>query len=169
MVLTWGVDSSAVLPRQFGISGTCGVRIVRLASASLLAVALLGTAWSLPAAAGQMPDGTAVTEEMAGVSMQQPGGCGCQSGTAGAYQQPPWHGNVQACQAPCGQPTCRGSNVFQAHPFAQLHSRDAAGCVTLPPCLPRLHAFFREGYMPSPQPPVLPRCHQCGAPIAGGF
>ncbi len=143
---------------------------MRLASACLLAVAsVLATAWSLPAVAAQMPDASAVTEGMAGAAPQHPAGCGCQSGTAGGYQQPPWHGNVQACQAGCGQPTCRGSNVFQAHPFAQLHWREHAGCVTLPPCLPRLHALFREGYLLTPTPPALPRCHQCGAPIAGGF
>lgn len=142
---------------------------MRLSSACLLAAALVLTASSLPAFGGQMPDGTAVTEGMAAAGPQGPGGCGCQAGTAGSYQQPPWHGNVSAAQAGCGQPTCRGSNVFQAHPFAQLHWRESAGCVTLPPCLPRLHAFFREGYMPSPPPPALPRCHQCGTPIAGGF
>ena len=141
---------------------------MRVQSASLLAVACaLAAAWSLPAAVGaQMPEGAAVTEET-GAGPQGPGGCGCQTG-AGAYQQPPWHGSVHAAQAGCGQPTCRGSNVFQAHPFAQLHWRQA-GCVTLPPCLPRLHALCREGYLLSPTPPTLPCCHQCGAPIAGGF
>lgn len=142
---------------------------MRLASACLFAAALALAPSSPPAWGGQMPDGTAMAEGMPGVTMQHPGGCGCQSGSAGGYQQPPWHGNVQACQSTCGQPTCRGSNVFQAHPFAQLHWRETAGCVSPPPSLPRLHAFFREGYMPSPQPPVLPRCHQCGTPIAGGF
>lgn len=142
---------------------------MRLSSACLLAVALVLAASSLQAFGGQMPDGMAVTEGMAGAGPQGPGGCGCQAGTAGSYQQPPWHGNVSAAQAGCGQPTCRGSNVFQAHPFAQLHWRETAGCVTLPPCLPRLTTLFREGYMPSPTPPALPRCHQCGTPIAGGF
>lgn len=144
---------------------------MRFASACLLAAAsLTATAWSLPAPAAQMPDGTLASEGMAGAAPQQPGDCGCQPGSAGGYQQPPWHGNVQGCQAGCGQPTCRGSNVFQAHPFAQLHWKQHAGCgVTLPSCLPRLTTLFREGYMPSPTPPALPRCHQCGTPIAGGF
>ncbi len=142
---------------------------MRLSSACLLAVAFaLAADWSLPAAVGgQMPEGAAVAEDMGGAP-QGAGNCGCQTGAAGGYQQPPWHGNVHAAQAGCGQPTCRGSNVFQAHPCHQLHSRPE-GCVTLPPCLPRLHALFREGYLLSPAPPKLPCCHQCGAPIAGGF
>lgn len=141
---------------------------MRLSSACLLAVAFaLAADWSLPAAVGgQMPEGGAVAEDMA-AGAQASGGCGCQTG-AGANQQPPWHGNVQGAQAGCGQPTCRGSNVFQAHPCYQLHWRQA-GCVTLPPCLPRLHALCREGSLLSPTPPKLPCCHQCGAPIAGGF
>lgn len=95
------------------------------------------------------------------------GDCGCRGGQQ-AWQQPPWHGNVRGYQ--CGQPQacCRGSNVFQAQPFQQLQWKHS-GCVTLPPHLPRLHAMCREGYLPSPVSPALPRCHQCGAPIEGGF
>jgi hypothetical protein len=83
-------------------------------------------------------------------------------------KQPPWHGSVQgpACQS---GPKCRGSNVYQANPWAQLHWRQAGPCVTLPPCLPRFHALFAEGYLLSPVPPKLPRCHNCGAAIEGGF
>jgi len=39
----------------------------------------------------------------------------------------------------------------------------------LPPCLPRLHSWLREGVLLSPQPLVTPRCHHCGAFIEGGF
>lgn len=134
----------------------------------LFAVALLAAAPSPSAAtAAQIVDTqpgamTVVTEP---ADAGQPGDCGCR---AGQLQQPPWHGNVRG--NPCGEPQacCRGSNVFQAHPFQQLHWKHS-GCVTLPPCLPRLHAMCREGYLPSPIPPAQPRCHQCGAAIEGGF
>lgn len=39
----------------------------------------------------------------------------------------------------------------------------------LPPLFPRLHALCCEGYLLSPTPPKLPRCPQCGCPIADGF
>lgn len=39
----------------------------------------------------------------------------------------------------------------------------------LPPCLPRLHAFLRDGTILSPQPLVVPKCHECGAVITMGF
>jgi hypothetical protein len=83
-------------------------------------------------------------------------------------QQPPWHGSVRGPACPTG-PKCRGSNVYQANPWAQLHWRQAGPCVTLPPCLPRFDALMREGYLLSPVPPTLPRCRQCGAAIEGGF
>ncbi len=104
-----------------------------------------------------------------GASGGAAGDCGCRGGQPRqSWQQPPWHGNVRGNQ--CGEPQacCRGSSVFQANPFQQLHWKHS-GCVTLPPCLPRLHALCREGYLPSPVPPVQPRCHQCGAAIEGGF
>lgn len=97
-------------------------------------------------------------------------GCGCNN-----VQRPPWHGNVQgegcgsACGAPCA--TGCGGHVFQAKPCHQLHLRGyaRANCMTLPPCFPRFHTWCTEGYLPSPQGPSLPRCHQCGAVIDGGF
>lgn len=96
-----------------------------------------------------------------------PGGSGC--GCRGV-QRPPWHGNVQgpACGPGCGQ-GCGG--VFHADPCGQLHLRAyaRAHCMTLPPCFPRLHGWLAEGHMPTPPPPALPRCHQCGAVIDGGF
>ena len=112
--------------------------------------------------AAQMAESTVVTESM-GPAATPAGECGCRG-----VQQPPWHGTVRDGQCGVQQPHCRGSNVYQAHPFQQLHSRPT-GCVTLPPCLPRLHALCREGYLPSPIPPRQPRCHECGAAIEGGF
>jgi hypothetical protein len=92
-------------------------------------------------------------------------GCGCRD-----VQRPPWHGNVQG--PACG-PVCRGGcgGVFHANPCGQLHLRAhaLAHCMTLPPCFPRLHGWLAEGRMPTPPPPALPRCHQCGAVIEGGF
>jgi hypothetical protein len=99
--------------------------------------------------------------------MMGPGaaGCGCRDA-----QRPPWHGNVQG--PACG-PVCRSGcgGVFHANPCGQLHLRAhaRAHCMTLPPCFPRLHGLFAEGSMPTPPPPSLPRCHQCGAVIEGGF
>jgi len=91
--------------------------------------------------------------------------CGCRN-----VQQPPWHGNVQG--SACG-PVCHsgGKRVFHANPCGQLHLRAYARehCMTLPPCFPRLHGWLAEGSMPTPPPPALPRCHQCGAVIDGGF
>lgn len=92
-------------------------------------------------------------------------GCGCRN-----VQRPPWHGSVHgsACGPACGT-GCGG--VFHANPCGQLHLRRYAreNCMTLPPCFPRLHGWLAEGHMPSPVPPALPRCHQCGAAIEGGF
>ena len=138
----------------------------------LFAVAVLVAASSpLTATAAQLVDTqpgetTVVTES---VATSQPGDCGCRSGQPHqSWQQPPWHGNVQGNQCGPAPASCRGSSVFQANPFQQLAWKHS-GCVTLPPCLPRLHAMCREGYLPSPVPPVQPRCHQCGAAIEGGF
>ena len=97
------------------------------------------------------------------------GGCGCNN-----VQRPPWHGNVHG--EPCGsacETGCRTGcgGVFHANPCHQLHLRSyaRAHCMTMPPCFPRLHAMWAEGAMPTPVSPTLPRCHQCGAVIDGGF
>ena len=138
----------------------------------LFAVAVLVAASSpLTATAAQLVDTqpgetTVVTESAAS---GQPGDCGCRSGQPQqSWQQPPWHGNVHGGQCGSRAACCRGSSVYQAHPFQQLHAKHSP-CVTLPPHFPRLHAMCREGYLPSPVPPVQPRCHQCGAAIEGGF
>jgi len=145
---------------------------VRIVRPLLFAVATLAAASSpLTATAAQMVEtlpgeSTVVTES---ASPGQPGDCGCRPGQPQqSWQQPPWHGNVQAGQCGPAPACCRGSSVYQAHPFQQLHWKHNP-CVTLPPHFPRLHAMCREGYLPSPVPPVQPRCHQCGAAIAGGF
>ena len=85
------------------------------------------------------------------------GGCGCKS-----VQQPPWHGNVgmpmQMHPSMCGPAPCG--------PTSTAHH----GCFhPLPPLLPRLHALCREGILLTPPPLALPRCHNCGAHIEGGF
>jgi len=158
--------------------GACFVPTVR--SLLFAAVVCAVGASSPPARAVQMGDpmGEGMPVEVsAGPEMAGPalpaagpaGDCGCRGGQSGqGWQQPPWHGNVQGGR--CGAPAacCRGSNVFQAHPFQQLQWKHSP-CVTLPPHFPRLHTFCREGYMPTPVPPAVPRCHQCGAAIEGGF
>ena len=138
----------------------------------LFAVAVLAAASSpLTATAAQFDDTqpgetTVVTES---VAPGQQGDCGCRGGQPQqSWQQPPWHGNVRGNQCGAPQACCRGSNVYQAHPFQQLQWKHSP-CVTLPPHFPRLHSMCREGYLPSPVPPVQPRCHQCGAAIEGGF
>ena len=150
------------------------MRIVRPLLFAFVVVA--ATSSSPTAVAAQIEGGLSgesvmVTESpLDSVAAASPSGdCGCRGGQPQqSWQQPPWHGNVRGNQ--CGQPqtTCRGSSVYQAHPFQQLSAKHSP-CVTLPPCLPRLHAMCREGYLPSPVPPVQPRCHQCGATIEGGF
>lgn len=88
---------------------------------------------------------------------------------------PPWHGNVrgQACGPACRscELGCHRGGKFHADPCQQLYMKHHAyqkGLV-LPPCFPRLHTFFCEGWMPTPKPIALPRCHNCGAPIENGF
>ncbi len=108
---------------------------------------------------------TTVMDESAMMSTDGAGGdCNCRS-----VQQPPWHGTVSG--PACG-PTCHHGGVFHADPCGQLrakHDIHRHGCVTLPPCFPRLHALWVEGSMPTPKPLALPRCRQCGAVLEGGY
>lgn len=98
------------------------------------------------------------------------GGCGCNN-----VQRPPWHSNVHggpsgsACGTECK--TGCGGVVFQAKPCHQLHLRSYAHAhgMTMPSCFPRLHTWCTEGHMPTPPSPSMPRCHQCGAVVEGGF
>jgi len=149
---------------------TLQVRIVR---PLLVAAAFVGlSAALLPVRTVYAQESITVTEDPAmapsvGISAD-PSACGCRN-----VQQPPWHGNVHGdhCGPACGPACGTGHGTFQANPWGQLHMRRhiKAGCVTLPPCMPRLHAMCREGYLLSPTPPTLPRCHECGAMIEGGF
>lgn len=89
--------------------------------------------------------------------------CGCRD-----RSEPPWHGTVRG--PACG-PVCHHCGVFHANPCGQLcmkHQMHAHGFV-LPPAFPRLHTLLTEGYLSTPRPITLPRCHQCGALIEGGF
>ncbi len=72
-----------------------------------------------------------------------------------------------AC-GPCGAPGICGMTGF-CHPPMGAGSLGACRQYPLPPCLPRLHSCLRDGILLSPQPLVIPRCHQCGAHIPGGF
>jgi len=84
-------------------------------------------------------------------------------------RQPPWHRSVAGEACGCG-PVCRTHGKFHADACGQLRAKHQLHPgVTLPPCFPRLHGWRVDGRMPSPPPPELPRCHQCGAEIAGGF
>jgi hypothetical protein len=91
--------------------------------------------------------------------------CNCRGG-----QRPPWHGSVSGEACGCG-PVAQAHGMFHADSCGQLRARRHVhqGCVTLPPAFPRLHGMWVDGQMPSPPPPVMPRCHHCGAVIAGGF
>ncbi len=106
---------------------------------------------------------------MEGAAMPGPGMAGADCNCRGG-QRPPWHGNVASGAYGCG-PVCRAHGMFHADACGQLHAKRHVhqGCVTLPPAFPRLHGWCADGMMPSPPPPRLPRCHNCGAEIAGGF
>ena len=107
--------------------------------------------------------GSVTIIEEPGAAAADPTGCGCRSG-----QVPPWHGNVRGTACP---PRHHHHGVFHADPCGQLGMlchRNRCGA-SLPPCFPRLHSWCAEGQMPTPRPLALPRCHQCGAMIEGGF
>jgi len=87
----------------------------------------------------------------------------CQGG-----RQPPWHGNVAGpC---CNRPCCPPPNMFHADAWSQLGARQEARehCLELPPAFPRFNGW-RKGFMPSPKPIALPRCHHCGMPVQPGM
>ena len=84
------------------------------------------------------------------------------------HQQPPWHGNVAGpC---CNRPCCPPPNMFHADAWGQLGARQEARehCLELPPAFPRFNGW-RKGFMPSPEPIALPRCHHCGMPVQPGM
>jgi len=81
-------------------------------------------------------------------------------------------GPVDECRS-CGPRGCRACGLSGVCGLTgACHPPLAAGCwghpYPLPPCLPRLSAYLREGRLVSPQPLVIPRCHECGAYIEGG-
>ena len=73
-----------------------------------------------------------------------------------------------AC-GPCGQASGVSGLTGYCHPPLGVGWWGGCPPYSLPPCLPRLSACLREGMILSPQPLTLPRCHQCGAHIPGGF
>ncbi len=106
-----------------------------------------------------------------GLPMETAGpACGCRGG-----QTPPWHGSVAAApggwHAPACAPAC-------GHGYGPVCGQMGAGCgwwgsrgmgYSLPPLFPRLSTFCRDGYLPTPPPVAVPRCHNCGVMIDGGF
>ena len=93
------------------------------------------------------------------------GDCNCKG-----VQRPQWHGSVASEACGCG-PVCQAHGMFHADSCGQLrsHRQVQSGCVTPSPWFPRLHGWRVDGMMPSPQPLSLPRCHECGAVVAGGY
>ena len=121
-----------------------------------------------------------------------PVGADCES--CRSQMQPPWHGSAMAgrgqrlptghCMSgACGPghaaAPCRSCGPTAAGPcapgicgktgFCHAPAGLCGGSYPLPPCLPRLHAFLREGMVLSPQPLVVPKCHECGAVLPMGF
>ncbi|MGI9178521.1 MAG: hypothetical protein ACR2IT_11785 [Pirellulales bacterium] len=135
------------------------MRTIRPVIAAVI-VAVVPSIFSIRTAIAQetMPDSAMMGMDGRGES------CGCRN-----TQQPPWHGSVNGSECRPACPTC---GVFHADPCGQLHPRQhlhQCPPLVLPPCFPRLHAWWAEGAMPTPRPLALPRCHQCGAVIEGGF
>lgn len=129
----------------------------------LIAVMIVGFTASLSSQGACGQETIMITEDPSMMAGAGSGSCGCNG-----VQQPPWHGNVQGSCNPCCDPH---TGVFHANPCGQLHMRRQAreNCMRMPSCFPRLHTWCRDGYLPSPTPPALPRCHQCGAVIEAGF
>ena len=110
---------------------------------------------------------TAVAQEMIvmeGAAMPGMDGC-CEIQT----QRPPWHGNVAGDACGCCS-VGRVHGKFHADACGQWHQKHhLPPGVCMPSMFPRLKAWCGQGVMPTPPPLELPRCHQCGAVIAGGF
>jgi hypothetical protein len=104
---------------------------------------------------------------MEGAAMPGMGAADC---NCRGVQRPPWHGSVANEACGCG-PVCQAHGMFHADPCGQLRSRHQihSGCVVESPWFPRLHGWRVDGAMPTPPPISLPRCHECGAVIAGGY
>lgn len=104
-----------------------------------------------------------------GDPMMLPDGCEtCNQPAAGPVgMQPPWHRNVRPPM--CGPRGCGPGMVCGPCVDPGCDPCCEPECSIVPPCFPRLHAMFREGYLLSPTPPRPPRCPQCGYHIPGGF
>lgn len=124
-----------------------------------------------------------------------PAGGDCES--CRSQMRPPWHGNAMAGygqrvgqghgMAPCMSGACGPGHAAPCRTCGPAPCGPCAPGICgltgfchapaggwgmhypLPPCLPRLHAYFRDGMVLSPQPLVVPKCHQCGALLPTGF
>lgn len=92
----------------------------------------------------------------------------CMSGACGPGHAAPCRtcGPAACGPAPCG-PCAPG--ICGVTGFCHAPGGAWGAHYPLPPCLPRLHAFLREGMVLSPQPLVVPKCHECGAVLPMGF
>ena len=133
----------------------------------IIAIAFVGLAAFLSSQGARGQETITITEDPA-MMMGEAGTSSCGCNTA---QRPPWHGNVQGMHGGCNPCCDPHTGVFHADPCGQLRMRKMAreNCMRMPSCFPRLHTWCRDGYLPSPEPPVTPRCHHCGAVIEGGF
>jgi hypothetical protein len=137
------------------------VPAIRRGVLAVLVVALSPSILVTREAAAREP---VIVSDGIGAGGQGPAACGCRS-----VQRPPWHASVGA---PAYGPACppHGS-MFHADPRGQLCVRrqlHETGA-TMPSLFPRLSTLCAEGYLPTPRPPALPRCHHCGAVIEPGF
>ena len=124
-----------------------------------------------------------------------PAGADCES--CRSQMRPPWHGSAGAGygqrvsqghgMAPCMTGACGPGHAAPSRTCGPTPSGPCAPGICgstgfchapvggggmqypLPPCLPRLHAFLRDGMVLSPQPLVVPKCHECGAVLPTGF
>lgn len=153
---------TATNPRTTPVHGA--IRRPATVVAGLLVGVLVAAGWS--SAGGQE------FENDMEMPMAPSAACGCRGG-----QTPPWHGNVAAapggmamshggCGPRCGSgygPPCG----TMGSPCGAWWNRGMG--YSLPPFFPRLSTFCREGYLPTPPPVALPRCHNCGVLIDAGF
>ena len=141
-------------------------------SAAWVAVVALSLAvgWS-PARGQDLP----VIDDTMPVGVAGPAPCAaCRGG-----QTPPWHGSVAAAPGGWRAPACGPACAPGCGPgYGPACGHMGAGCgwwsgrgmgYTLPPFFPRLSTFCREGWLPTPPPVAVPRCHNCGAMIDAGF
>jgi len=120
------------------------------------------------AAAALIPGiSTAVAQET--IVMEGPAMPGMEGSYETEVRRPPWHGNVAGDACGCGS-VGRVHGKFHANSCGQWHQKHhLPPGVCLPPAFPRMQAWWALGTLPTPPPLELPRCHQCGAVIAGGF